>query len=105
MTALRIAKTNCQDEEFPDKSLLIAAQDTKKRYAFKNNILRDIKLNKTQLLKINHSGRFLGNKIDKLGKGALLKNNFPLAKDIFPLLANRVTLFVIDNIKCVREES
>ena len=76
MTALRIAKTNCQDEESPDKLLLIATQDTKKRYAFKNNRLRDIKLNKTQLPKINHSGRFLGNKIGKLGKGALLKKIF-----------------------------
>ena len=105
MTALRIAKTNCQDEQFPDKLLLIATQDTKKRYAFKNNRLRDIKLNKTQLSKINCSGRFLGKKIDKLGKGALLKNNFPLAKDIFPQLANRVTSLRIDNIKCVSEES
>lgn len=105
MAALRIAKTNCQDEEFPDKLLLIATQDTKKRYAFKNNRLRDIKLNKTQLPKIDHSGRFLGNKIGKLGKGALLKNNFPLSKDIFPQLANRVTSLLIDNIKCVSEES
>ena len=86
---LRIPTKKFQGEKLPHELLLTATQKTKVRHAFKNNMLKDIKHNKTQLFEIIQSGGFLGYKAGKLSKEALLKSIVPLAKYTFPQLANR----------------
>ena len=70
-------------------------QKIKIRNVFANNALGDTKLSTAQLSIIIQSGAFLGNIIGKLGKEVLMKFLVPLAKDIFPQLATRATLYHI----------
>ena len=73
---------NSDDEtNFPHKSLLTDRQVANLCKAFKNYLLIDIKLSKTQLSKMIQSGRFLGRL-----RGPLLKTGLPLIKsEIKPL--------------------
>ena len=52
-------------------------------------MLKDVEHNKTQLFEIIQSGGFLGYKVGKLSKEALLKSIVPLAKYTFSQLAKR----------------
>ena len=62
--------------DLPHELLLKTRQKTKLRNAFNNNI----KLSKTQIVKIIQSGGFLGSLLSKL-PGPLLKIAVPLAKN------------------------
>ena len=54
------------DTNFPHKLLLTDRQVANIRKAFSNNLSRDVKFSKTQLLKMSQSGGFLGNLLSKL---------------------------------------
>ena len=62
-----------------------------------------MKLSKAQISKIIQSGRSLGktlgNIMDKLGKKAPMDLAIPLANDVLPKLATKVTSFVLDNFE------
>ena len=73
------------ENNFPQKLLLTDTQVSKLRKAFANNSSANIKLSKTQLLKIVQSGRFLGGLLGPLLKtGLLLIENVlkPLDKSV-----------------------
>ena len=73
------------ENNFPQKLLLTDTQASKLRKAFANNSSANIKLSKTQLLKIVQSGRFLGGLLGPLLKtGLLLIENVlkPLDKSV-----------------------
>ena len=59
-TKLRLNKKNFEDEELPHELFLTTKQTTKKRNAFANNVLTDIKLSQAQIYKIIQSGRSFG---------------------------------------------
>ena len=66
---------------FPHELLLTDRQVANIRKAFSNNLSRDVKFSKTQLLKMMQSGGFLGNLLGKLA-GPLMKVAMPLAKNV-----------------------
>ena len=61
------------ETNFPHKLLLTNRQVSNLRNAFTNHLSADIKLSKTQLLKMIQSGAFLGRLL-----GPLLKTKLPL---------------------------
>ena len=67
---------------FPDKLLLTNKQVTNLRKGFVNYLLANIKLSKTQLSKMIHSGRLLGRLLVPL-----LKTGLPLIKNVIKPLA------------------
>ena len=72
---------------FPHEVLLTNRQVENIRKAFVNNLSTDIKLSKTQLLKMIQSGRFLGRLL-----GPLLKTGLPLIKSVIKPLAKSVLI-------------
>ena len=79
---------NSDDEtNFPHKLLLTNRRVTNLRKAFPNYVLTDIKLSKTQLSKMIHSGRFLGKLL-----GPLLRTRLPLLKNLIKPLAKSVLI-------------
>ena len=80
---------------FPRKLLLIDSQVANIRKAFSNNLSRDVKFSKTQLLKMMQSGRFLGNLLTKLA-GPLMKVAMPLAKNVLAPLGLTAAMSAID---------
>ena len=72
-------------KNLPHELLLTTRQKTKLRNAFENNMLTGIRLSKSQISKIIHSGEFLGSLLSKI-VGPLMKVAVPLAKDILALL-------------------
>ena len=79
---------NSDDEtNFPHKLLLTNRQVTNLRKAFPNYVLTDIKLSKTQLSKIIHSGGFLGKLL-----GPLLRTRLPLLKNLIKPYAKSVLI-------------
>ena len=75
------------ETNFPQKLLLTNRQVLNLRKVFANNSSTDIKLSKTQLLKIIQSGGFLGRLLDPL-----LKTGLPLIKNVIKLLAKTVLI-------------
>ena len=75
------------ENNFPHKLLLNNIQVWKLRKAFENNSSANIKLSKTQLRKIGQSGGFSG-----ILSGALLKNGFPLIRNVIKPLAKIVLI-------------
>ena len=65
------------------------------RKAFANNLSRDVKFSKTQLLKMLQSGGFLGNLSSKLA-GPLMKVAMPLAKNVLAPLGLTAAMSAID---------
>ena len=65
-TTLRINFKMFSGNDLPHELLLTARQKTKLRNAFNNNMSADLKLSKTQIVKIIQSGRFLGSLLSKL---------------------------------------
>ena len=94
-TILRSAKRNFQDEKLPHELLLTTRQKTKIRNAFANNISRDRKLIKAQLLKIIQSYGYLGTLLGKLA-GPLIIFSVPLAKILLTPLATMASTSAID---------
>ena len=80
---------------FPHKLLLTDRQVANIRKAFSNNLSRDVKFSKTQLLKMSQSGGFLGNLLSKLA-GPLMKVAMPLAKNVLAPLGLTAAMSVID---------
>ena len=76
---LRLSSNMIGDNEtnFPHQLLLTNRQVANIRKAFANNSSIDIKLSKTQLLKMIQSGGFLGRLL-----GPLLKTGLPLIKNV-----------------------
>ena len=70
---------------FPHKLLLTNRQVSNLRNSFANNSSTDIKLSKTQLLKMIQSGGFLSRLL-----GPLLKTGLPLIKNVIKPLAKSV---------------
>ena len=81
---LRLSSNMIGDNEtnFPHKLLLTNRQVSNLRKAFENNLSTDIKLSKTQLLKMIQSGGFLSRLL-----GLLLKTGLPLIKNVIKPLA------------------
>ena len=83
--SLNVLGDSNDETNFPRKLLLTNTQVLKLRKAFANNSSANIKLSKTQLLKIVQSGRFLGGLLGPLLKtGLLLIENVlkPLDKSV-----------------------
>ena len=80
---------------FRHKLLLTDRQVANIRKAFSNNLSRDLKFSKTQLLKMMHSGGFLGNLLSKLA-GPLMKVAVPLAKNVLAPLGLSAAMSAID---------
>ena len=73
--------------DLPHELLLITRQKTKLRNTFNNNMSADLKLSKTQILKIIQSGGFLHRLL-----GPLLKTGLPLIKNVIKPLAKSVLI-------------
>ena len=79
---------NSDDEtNLPHKLLSTNRQTTDLRKAFANYTSTDIKLSKTQLSNLMHSGRFLGRLL-----GPLLRAGLPLMKSVIQPLAKGVLI-------------
>ena len=86
---LRLSSNTIGDNEtnFPHKLLLTNTQVANLHKAFANYLSTDIKLSKTQLSKMIHSGGFLGRLL-----GPLLTTGLPLVKNVIKLLAKSVLI-------------
>ena len=80
---------------FPHKFLLTDRQVANICKAFPNNLSRDIKFSKTQLLKMSQLGGFLGNLLSKLA-GPLMKVAMSLAKNVLAPLGLTSAMSAID---------
>ena len=80
---------------FPHKLLLTDRQVGNIRKAFSNNLSRDVKFSKTQLLKMIQSGGFLENLLSKLAS-PLMKVAMPLAKNVLAPLGLTAAMSAID---------
>ena len=84
-----------ENTNFPHELLLTDRQVSNIRKAFSNNLSRDVKFSKTQVLKMMQSGGFLGNLLSKLA-GPLMKIAMPLAKNVLPQLGLTAAMSAID---------
>ena len=82
---------------FPNNLLLNDRQVANICKAFSNNLSRDVKFSKTQLLKMMQSGGFLANLLSKLA-GPLMKVAMPLAKNVLAPLGLNAAMSAIDAI-------
>ena len=80
---------------FPHELLLTDRQVANIRKAFSNNLSRDVKFSKIQLLKMSQSGGFLGNLLSKLA-GPLMKVAMPLAKNVLAPLGLTAAMSAIE---------
>ena len=71
-TTLRINFKMFDGNDLPHELLLTTRQNTQLRNAFNNNMSTDLKLSKTQIVKIIQSGGFLGSLLSELA-GSLMK--------------------------------
>ena len=96
---LRISSSMVGDSNdntnFPHKLLLTDRQVANSRKAFSENSSTDVKFSKTQLLKMMHSGGFLGKLSGKLA-GPLTKEAMPLAKNVLASLGLTAAMSTID---------
>ena len=85
------------------KLFLTIRQITNIRNVFANNRSTDVKLSKAQLSKktklSGFLGKRLGNMMSNLVKKELLDLAVPLAKNVLPKLAIKVTLSVLDELE------
>ena len=82
---------------FPNNLLLNDRQVANICKAFSNNLSRDVKFSKTQLLKMMQSGGFLANLLSKLA-GPLMKVAMPSAKNVLAPLGLNAAMSAIDAI-------
>ena len=80
-TTLRINLKMFNGNDLPHELLLTTRRKTKLRNAFNNNTSADLKLSKTQIVKIIQSGGFLGSLLSKLA-GPLMKVALLFAKNV-----------------------
>ena len=81
--------------DLPHELLLTARQKTKLRNAFNNNTSADLKLSKTQIVKIIQSEGFLGSLLSKLA-GPVIKVALPFAKNVLPPLGITAAASALD---------
>ena len=93
--ALRMNIKMFNGSNLPHELLLTTRQKTKPTSAFENIMATDIKLSKTQMSKIIHSGGFLGSFLSTLA-GTLMKIAVPLAKNILAVLGITAAVSAID---------
>ena len=79
----------------PHELLLTATQKTKRRNAFENNMLTDIKLSKAQISQIIQPGGILGSLLSIIA-GPSMKLAVPLAKNVLVLLEITAVASAID---------
>ena len=94
-TTLRIDLKMFNENDLPHELLLTRRQKTKLRNAFNDNMSADLKLSKTQIVKIIQSGGFLGSLLSKLA-GPLMKVAIPLAKSVLAPLRITAAASAID---------
>ena len=93
--SLSMVGNSNDNTNFLHKFLLTDRQVANIRKAFSNNLSRDVKFSKTQLLKMSESGGFLGNLLSKLA-GPLMKVAMPLAKNVLAPLGLTAAMSAID---------
>ena len=81
-TTLRINLKMFNGNDLPHELLLTTRQKTKLRNTFNNSTSANLKLSKTQIVKIIQSGGFLGSLLSKLAAGPLMKIAVPFAKNV-----------------------
>ena len=81
--------------DLPHELLLTTRQKTKLRNVFNNNTSADLKLSKTQVVKIIQSGGFLGSLWSKLA-GPLMEIAVPLAKNVLTPLGITAAASALD---------
>ena len=86
---------NNNNTNFPHELLLTDRQVANIRKAFSNNLSRDVKFSKAQLLKMMQSGGSLGNLLGKLA-GPLMKVAMPLAENVLAPLGLIAAMSAID---------
>ena len=91
-TTLRISLKMFNGNNLPHELLLTTRQKTKLRSALNNNMSTNLKLSKSQIIKIIQSGGFLGSLLSKLA-GPLMKVAVPLAKKYFSSIRNYSSYF------------
>ena len=84
-----------EKKTLPHELLLTTRHKTKQKNTFKNNMLTDIKLSKTQISKIIQSGGFLGLLLSEIA-GLLMKIAVPSTKNILALLGITAPVSGID---------
>ena len=94
-TTLRIDLKMFNENDLPHELLLTRRQKTKLRNAFNDNMSADLKLSKTQIVKIIQSGGFLGSLLSKLA-GPLTKVALPFAKNVLALLGITAAASALD---------
>ena len=94
-TALRINFKMFDGNDLPRELLLTTRQKAKLRNAFNNNMSADLKLSKTQIVKIIQSGGFLGSLLSKLA-GPLMKIAVPFAKNVLAPLGITAAASALD---------
>ena len=94
-TTLRINLKMFNGNDLPHQLLLTTRQKTKQRNAFNNNTSVDLKLSKTQIVRIIQSGGFLGSLLSKLA-GPLMKITVPFAKNVLAPLGITATALALD---------
>ena len=80
---------------FSHKLLLTDRQVANIRKAFSNNLSRDVKFSKTQLLKMMQSRGFLGNLLIRLA-GPLMKVAMPIVKNVLEPLGLTAAMSAIN---------
>ena len=94
-TTLRINLKMFDGNNLPHEVLLITRQKAKLRNAFNNNMSADIKLSKTQIVKIIQSGGFLGSLLSKIA-GPSMKIAVPFAKNVLSPLGLTAVASALD---------
>ena len=87
VTSLNVVGDCNYETNFAHKLFLTNTKASRLRKAFTNNSSANIKLSKSQLPKIGHSGRFLVKLL-----GPLLKTGLPLIRNVFKQLTESVLL-------------
>ena len=94
-TTLRMNLKMFNGNDLPHELLLTTRQKAKLRNAFNNNISADIKLSKTQIVKIIQSGGFLASLLSKLA-GPLMKIDVPFVKNVLAPLGITAAATALD---------
>ena len=94
-TTLRTNLKMFNRNDLPHELLLTTRQKTKLRNAFNNNTSADLKLSKTQIVKIIQSGGFLGFLLSKLA-GPLMKIAVPFTENVLAPLGITTAASALD---------
>ena len=82
-----------EGKNLPRKLLFTTRQKTKLRNVFENNMSTDVKLSKTQIVKIIQSGGFLGSLLSKLAV-PLIESSSSISEKFFSSISNNCSCFL-----------